>query len=154
MRHESVAYVSVGANMGDCIATVTRAIADLGQIDGVRLMSSSSLYRTAPIDAGGDDYINAVAKLGTTLGPQELLDQLHSLENVCGRQRSFRNAPRLLDLDLLMFDKLRLDTATLTLPHPRMWQRAFVLVPLHEIGSDLISSVQLESVADQRIARI
>ena len=150
----STAYVGIGANLGDPVRAVTQAITDLGALPGTKLVAQSSLYRSAPVDAQGDDYINAVAGLSTSLTPHQLLAALQAIENAAGRQRPFRNAPRTLDLDLLLFDAVRMDTVALTLPHPRMAQRAFVLVPLHEIAPQRVSAQQLQAVAGQRLERL
>ncbi len=150
----STAYVGIGANLGDPVRAVTQAITDLDALPGTKLVAQSSLYRSAPVDAQGDDYINAVAGLSTSLTPHQLLAALQAIENAAGRQRPFRNAPRTLDLDLLLFDAVRMDTVALTLPHPRMAQRAFVLVPLHEIAPQRVSAQQLQAVAGQRLERL
>ena len=150
----STAYVGIGANLGDPVRAVTQAITDLDALPGTKLVAQSSLYRSAPVDAQGDDYINAVAGLSTSLTPHQLLAALQAIENAAGRQRPFRNAPRTLDLDLLLFDAVRMDTVALTLPHPRMAQRAFVLVPLHEIAPQRVSAQELQAVAGQRLERL
>ena len=113
-------------------------------------MARSSLYRSAPLDAQGADYVNAVAQLQTKMLPAVLLKTLQAIEARFGRERPYRNAPRTLDLDLLLYGDRRIDTPVLTLPHPRMHERAFVLVPLAEIAPDLAQPVP----ADQRIERI
>jgi 2-amino-4-hydroxy-6-hydroxymethyldihydropteridine diphosphokinase len=110
------------------------------------------------VQAAGPDFINAVAELSTTLEPHALLSALQALENDHGRLRPYRNAPRTLDLDMLcMFDahhEVHMNDATLTLPHPRMHERAFVLLPLSEIAPHLVSPAQLAAVADQAITRL
>ncbi len=103
------------------------------------------------MDASGPDYLNAVACLHSSLTPLALLAQLQALENAAGRERPYRNAPRTLDLDLLLYGSVRLQTPSLTLPHPRMLERAFVLRPLAELAPALVSSAQLAAVADQAI---
>ena len=127
------AYVGLGANLGDAEATVRKAIAALNDLDRTRLTAQSSLYRSAPIDADGDDYVNAVAQVHTTLHPQELLRALQGIEQQYGRERPYVNAPRTLDLDLLLYGREHLDSPELTVPHPRMTARAFVLIPLLQI---------------------
>lgn len=129
-----IAHVGIGANLGDARANVADAIARLAQLPGSTLRGVSSLYRTAPLDAGGDDYINAVARLDTILPAQALLEALHAIELAHGRERPYRNAPRTLDLDLLLYGDERIDTPALQVPHPRLHQRAFVLVPLLELS--------------------
>ncbi len=125
-----------------------------------RLVAASSLYRSQPIDAGGDDYLNAVVRLDTGLDAEALLAELQTIEQRHGRERSYRNAPRTLDLDLLLFGSLVLETPTLTLPHPRLHLRAFVLLPLLEVAPDVRipgcagTAGLLEAVASQRIERL
>jgi 2-amino-4-hydroxy-6-hydroxymethyldihydropteridine diphosphokinase len=130
----TIAYVGIGANLGDARANVADALDRLQRLPGCTLMAASSLYRTAPIDAGGDDYINAVARVATTLDAEALLQALHGIEQAHGRERPYRNAPRTLDLDLLLYGDAIIDSPTLTVPHPRMTERAFVLVPLLELA--------------------
>ncbi|MDM0077741.1 2-amino-4-hydroxy-6-hydroxymethyldihydropteridine diphosphokinase [Variovorax sp. J2P1-59] len=148
------AYVAIGANLGDARETVERAMAELAALPETRVTERSSLYRTAPVDATGPDFINAVVALETALDPHALLAELHRLEAVAGRQRPYRNAPRTLDLDLLRHGDVAMETETLTLPHPRMNERAFVLLPLAEIAPDQVTSEQIAHVADQRIERL
>jgi 2-amino-4-hydroxy-6-hydroxymethyldihydropteridine diphosphokinase len=148
------AYVAIGANLGDARTTVRQAMDDLDALPKTRVSARSSLYRSDPVDATGPDFINAVVELETALDAQVLLAELQRLEHGAGRQRSYRNAPRTLDLDVLRHGDVVMDTATLTLPHPRMLQRAFVLVPLAEIAPDLVTPAQLAKVADQRIERL
>jgi len=148
------AYVAIGANLGNARQAVEDAIGALGRLPQSRLVARSSLYRTAPVDAGGPDFINAVVALDTDLAPHDLLAKLQAIETAAGRERPYRNAPRTLDLDLLMHGDRVLDTPTLTLPHPRMQQRAFVLVPLAEIAPDRVTAAQLVTVAGQAIQRL
>lgn len=128
------AYIGVGANLGDAISTVRLAVQRLRDLGQVR---SSSLYRSAPVDATGPEFINAVAELDTALTPIDLLAALQQIELAFGRERPYRNAPRTLDLDLLLHGPTQLATPTLTLPHPRLHQRAFVLLPLLELAPTL-----------------
>lgn len=127
------AYIGIGANLGDARAAVEQALRDLDQLPGTHVTAQSSLFRTAPIDAAGDDFINAVACIETSLSAQDLLEQLQRLEAGAGRERPFPNAPRTLDLDLLLYGERKIATATLTVPHPRMTERAFVLIPLLQL---------------------
>jgi 2-amino-4-hydroxy-6-hydroxymethyldihydropteridine diphosphokinase len=143
-------FVGLGSNLGDAVATVRAALQALGEVPRTRCVARSSLYCSAPVDAHGADYINAVAQLQTHLLPEALLQALLALEDRFERQRPYRNAPRTLDLDLLLYGQRRLATPTLTLPHPRMHERAFVLLPLAEIAPDLAMPVP----ADQRVRRI
>ena len=153
-------YVAIGANLGDAQASVRQAVHALDQLAQTRVAQGSSLYRTAPVvsnPAGpdaGPDYINAVVALDTTLPALELLAHLQALELAAGRERPYRDAPRTLDLDLLLYGQSRIDSPRLTVPHPRMWQRAFVLVPLAEIAPGLVSPAQLKAVAGQTIKRL
>ncbi|WP_295994350.1 2-amino-4-hydroxy-6-hydroxymethyldihydropteridine diphosphokinase [Rugamonas sp.] len=130
----TTAYIGIGANLGDARANVADAIERLRRLDGCALQAVSRLYRTAPIDSSGDDYINAVARVATALDAEALLQALHGIEQAHGRERPYRNAPRTLDLDLLLYGDARIASATLTVPHPRLHQRAFVLVPLLELA--------------------
>ena len=149
------ALVGIGGNLGDALATVEAAVQALASsLPETRLLKSSSLYRSAPVESSGPDYVNAVALLETCLGPQALLQALQALESAAGRQRPYHNAPRTLDLDLLSHGSAQLQTPTLTLPHPRMRQRAFVLLPLAEICPELVSAAELAAVADQPIERL
>ncbi len=131
------AYVGIGANLGDAAGTVRAAIDAMQDLPSTRVAHRSSLYVSAPVDAGGDDFINAVVRLETELPAPSLLNALQGVEQAFGRERPFRNAPRTLDLDLLIYDALQTSTATLELPHPRMQERAFVLLPLLEIAPDI-----------------
>lgn len=156
------AYVALGANLGDAAAALQQAVQAIGQLPLTQVCQSSSLYKTAPLDtdagkesaAPGNDYLNAVVELETGLTAPALLSHLQQIEQEAGRERPYRNAPRTLDLDLLLYGSAHMDSQRLTLPHPRMTQRAFVLVPLAEIKPGLVSAEQLEAVAHQPIARL
>ena len=150
----TLAFVALGANLGDARATVRQAMEALAGLPLTRVTALSSLYRSAPVEAAGPDFINAVAALDTGLAPQELLAALHRLEQEAGRERPYLHAPRTLDLDLLRHGDAVLQTPTLTLPHPRMLQRAFVLQPLAEIAPEQVRSEQLAHVAHQAIERL
>ncbi|QBK05239.1 2-amino-4-hydroxy-6-hydroxymethyldihydropteridine diphosphokinase [Hylemonella gracilis] len=149
-----IAYVGLGANLGDARETLRHALVELDRLPGTRLVRASSIYRSAPVDAQGPDFWNAVAGIETRLNPYELLAALQQLEQAAGRERPYRNAPRTLDLDLLLHGVLRQDDPELTLPHPRMRDRAFVLLPLAEIAPGLVDTGDLARVADQRIQRL
>jgi 2-amino-4-hydroxy-6-hydroxymethyldihydropteridine diphosphokinase len=149
-----LAYIGLGANLGDARAQLQEALRCLRHLPDTQLLRVSSCYRTAPVDAQGPDYLNAVAELSTTLKPLTLLHALQALEQAAGRERPYRNAPRTLDLDLLLYGALRQDDPVLTLPHPRMRERAFVLVPLAEIAPALVDSEDLVRVQAQRIDRL
>lgn len=144
-------YIGLGANLGDRGVTLRQAVADMAQLPHTRLLAVSSLYSSAPVDANGPDYLNAVAALETWLTPQILLTHLQSLELAAGRLRPYPNAPRTLDLDILLWGDMCLNTPTLTVPHPRMWQRAFVLYPLAQLAPQRVSAAMLAAVADQPI---
>ena len=148
------AFIALGANLGDARTTVLQAIQDLGQLPDTTLLKHSSLYRNAPMDAAGPDFINAVVEMATTLSPLALLEALQALEQDAGRQRPYRNAPRTLDLDILLYDELTLDSPALTIPHPRMFTRAFVLLPLAEIAPERVTTAQLQAVSAQAIERL
>lgn len=155
MTGESVvAYVALGANLGNAGATVRTAIDAVGALPQTQLLRASSLYRSAPMDADGPDFINAVVAVQTMLNADTLLLKLQQIENANGRQRPYKNAPRTLDLDILLYGDLVTDSASLQLPHPRMRQRAFVLLPLAEIAPERVSAEQLAAVAGQRVARL
>ena len=149
-----VAYIGLGANLGDARATVLQALRDLQTLPQTKLLHRSSLYRSAPVDATGPDFINAVAEVATALSPPQLLTELQQLEQAAGRLRPYRNAPRTLDLDILLYGDLKLDSPTLVIPHPRMLERAFVLVPLAEIAPSRVTAAQLKAVERQGIERL
>ncbi|HZS79917.1 MAG TPA: 2-amino-4-hydroxy-6-hydroxymethyldihydropteridine diphosphokinase [Herbaspirillum sp.] len=155
-----IAHIGIGSNLGDARATAQDALRRLARLPRTTLSAQSRLYRTAPVDAGGNDYVNAVARLATALTPHALLVALQDIEQAHGRQRPYRNAPRTLDLDILLYGELTISDDTLTVPHPRMTQRAFVLIPLLEITPDIIipgigAALTLRAqVADQAIEAI
>lgn len=129
------AYIALGSNLADPQAQILQAFSELDRLPQTRLLARSSLYRSAPVGfADQPDFINAVAAIETGLSPQQLLAALLDLEHRRGRVREFLNAPRVLDLDILLYDGLVCHEHGLTLPHPRMHERAFVLYPLHEIA--------------------
>lgn len=153
MRREPVtAFVALGANLGDARASVLQALADLNGLPETQVLARSRLYRTAPHEATGPDFVNAVAKLETRLSAPALLAQLQALEQAAGRERPYVNAPRTLDLDLLLYGEARIDSPHLTLPHPRMWARAFVLHPLADVAPERVGAAELAAVQDQAIA--
>ena len=146
------AWIGLGANLGAARAALRQALQALAQRPDTQLLQVSSLYASAPVDAGGPDYLNAVALLDTALAPLELLRVLQALERDAGRQRPYRNAPRTLDLDLLDYEGHCLSSPELQLPHPRMQERAFVLLPLAELAPGQVNPAALQAVAEQRIA--
>lgn len=127
------ALIGIGANLGDARLSVEQAIVRLAQLPQTDLTAQSSLFLTAPVDAQGDDYVNAVVELSTALAPLALLRALQELELAFGRERPYRNAPRTLDLDLLLYGDQQIEHEHLTVPHPRMTERAFVLLPLLQL---------------------
>ena len=153
------AFIALGANLGAAAATFTQAVTLIHRLPLTQVRGVSSFYLTAPLDtdagrevpAPGADYLNAVAEVKTGLSALELLSHLQRIETDAGRERSYRNAPRQLDLDLLLFGDERIESERLTVPHPRMLQRAFVLVPLAEIAPDKVTAAQLAAVAHQPI---
>ncbi len=157
----NTAYVALGANIGEPAATVVSALAALAGLPESRVLRTSPLYRTAPVGLRNQpDFINAAAALETALGAEVLLDALLDLEVRFGRRRRDRNGPRTLDLDLLLYDDSEIDLPRLTLPHPRLHLRAFVLRPLAEIAPDLTIpgrgsvAAWLPAVATQGIVRL
>jgi len=149
-----VACVALGANLGDAVATVQQSLRDVASLPQTQLLKASSLYRSAPYEAQGPDFINAVALLQTQLSPLALLHALQALEQQSGRERPYKNAPRTLDLDVIFHGDVLVQTPELTLPHPRWHERAFVLRPLAEVWPERVSAAQLVAVQDQPIARI
>lgn len=153
------AFIALGANLGDAAVTFTQAVTLIHRLPLTQVRGVSSFYLTAPLDtdagreapAPGADYLNAVAEVQTGLSALELLSHLQRIESDAGRERTYRNAPRQLDLDLLLFGDERIESERLTVPHPRMLQRAFVLVPLAEIAPDKVTAAQLAAVAHQPI---
>lgn len=127
------AYVGIGSNLGDARDNVERALLQLDRLPKTRLTGQSSLFRSAPLEASGDDFINAVARIDTQLSAQELLTELQAIELAHGRERPFPNAPRTLDLDILLYGRQKISSESLTVPHPRLSQRAFALIPLLQI---------------------
>ena len=150
-REPVTAYVAVGANLGDARQTVLDSMSALARLPGTACSGYSRLYRTAPFEAQGPDFINAVVRLETRLSAPELLDALLDLENQAGRLRPYQNAPRTLDLDVLLYGQARMDSPRLNLPHPRMWGRAFVLYPLADLAPHLVTPAHWASVAGQSI---
>lgn len=155
-----IAYVGIGANLGNRRRAIECAIEALAARERIDVLRSSSLYRTESIGAGGPDYLNAVVELRTALEPLNLLQVLQAIEAAHGRERSYPNAPRTLDLDLLLYGAHELALPTLRVPHPRLHERAFVLRPLAELSPDLVVPRRgraidlLATVTDQRIDRL
>lgn len=130
-------YIALGANLNSPASTLETALEAITNTTEITLVKRSSLYRSPPLDADGPDYINAVAEIETSLSPIKLLHRLQTIENDFGRQRLYKNAPRTLDLDVLLYDNFSSDSSELTVPHPRLHLRSFVLMPLIEIAGDM-----------------
>lgn len=154
LRQPVVAYVGLGANLGDAAGAIDDAIDRIAGLPGTAISARSSLYRSAPVGATGPDYTNAVVEVRTTLAAPEFLSRLQRIEQGAGRTRPYPNAPRTLDLDLLLYGSASMQSKHLTLPHPRIRERAFVLLPLAEIAPQLVSADALASMPPQVIARL
>ena len=146
-------FLGLGANLGDAQQTLIQAVEAIGQLPNTQLVRCSSFYRSAPVDAEGPCYINAVLHLESRLNAYALLHALQALENAAGRLRPYRNAPRTLDIDVLLYGEACIESAELTVPHPRMNDRAFVLKPLAELAPGRVSQEHLSKVANQVIGR-
>lgn len=153
-------FIGIGANLGNARATVGQAVAALAQLPDTRLVAQSALFGSAPIDSSGDDYVNAVTELETSLSAPTLLQHLQAIELEHGRERPYRNAPRTLDLDLLLYGAEQIVTDDLIVPHPRMTERAFVLLPLLQLTRDIhipgkgMAQDFVATVRDQRIQEL
>jgi 2-amino-4-hydroxy-6-hydroxymethyldihydropteridine diphosphokinase len=154
VRDPVTAFVALGANLGDAQRTVGQALEALAGLQSTQLLRSSRLYRTAPVEAQGPDFINAVAQIETRLTAPALLEALQALENQAGRARPYVNAPRTLDLDLLMYGQSSMQSARLILPHPRWRERAFVLRPLSDLAPELVTAADWARVASQAVALV
>ena len=159
---QSIAFIALGANLGEAKKALNESILRIDAQDGISVIDRSSFYKTEPIDSSGPDYVNAVIKVQTQLSPEELLQTLLIIEKEFGRERpvGIHNAPRTMDLDLLLYGNQTRHTDFLTLPHPRMHERAFVLVPLCEIDAEVSipgkgpAKEFLSTVKDQKIEKI
>jgi 2-amino-4-hydroxy-6-hydroxymethyldihydropteridine diphosphokinase len=140
--------IALGSNLGDSRGTLEQALAALDRNEGVRVNRRSSWYRSAPIGPAQPDYVNGCALLEVALAPEALLDVLQATENLFGRVRAERWGPRTLDLDLILYGPQRIATERLEVPHPRMAERAFVLLPLAEIAADWIDPVSGRPVGE------
>jgi 2-amino-4-hydroxy-6-hydroxymethyldihydropteridine diphosphokinase len=156
----TVAYLGLGSNLGDARQSLKDAVVCLAQQHCITVLAKSSLYRTEPIDAQGDDFYNVVVKIETGLDARALLALCHRIEHHFGRERPYRNAPRTLDIDIILFGDERIDEPALNVPHPRAAERAFVLVPLLEIDADAAipgvgrADTLVERLAHQRIEKV
>lgn len=151
-RDPVTAFVAIGANLGNAHEAVSQAFESLSHLPAISLTGRSRLYRTAPHEAQGPDFINAVAQIMTHLTAPDLLDALQALEHLAGRQRLYVNAPRTLDLDLLMYGDAQMCSPRLNLPHPRWRERAFVLYPLADLLPGTVTSEDFKKVSGQAIS--
>ena len=147
-------YAGLGANLGQARLSLDSAILALGKLPETLLVGCSSFYQSAPFQADGPDYINAVVHLQTRLNAIDLLRAFQRLEDLAGRERPFRNAPRTLDIDLLLFGDGEIQSPTLQVPHPRMRERAFVLLPLKELAPGLVKTDELPNLQSQVVKRL
>jgi 2-amino-4-hydroxy-6-hydroxymethyldihydropteridine diphosphokinase len=145
------ACIALGANLGDARLTVLQAIQDIDCLPGCLVKAVSRLYRTAPHEAQGPDFVNAVVRIDTRLTAPSLLQALQVLEQAAGRERPYLNAPRTLDLDVLLYGQGQIQSPLLTVPHPRMMDRAFVLRPLADVLPDFVQPQDLQRVQGQSI---
>jgi len=156
----ALAYIGLGGNIGDTRQFITDAIVCLALNPELQVKTRSCLYQSAPVNATGNDFINAVVSVETALTPEDLLNICQNIEFSFGRERPYINAPRTLDLDVLAYDTISVQEENLTIPHPRMVERAFVLLPLLEIAPDLELpgfgklSQYVDNVAHQRIEKV
>ncbi|MCC6658063.1 MAG: 2-amino-4-hydroxy-6-hydroxymethyldihydropteridine diphosphokinase [Rhodocyclaceae bacterium] len=155
------AYIALGSNLGDPLATVRAAFDALRALPETVLVAASSLYRSAPVGLKNQpDFINAVAALDTQLAAEALLEALFAIEARFGRRRDYHHAPRTLDLDLLLHGDETRSTASLTLPHPRLHERAFVLLPLLELAPDIVipgrgpARLLMDACREQRLTKL
>lgn len=162
MTRSTRAYIGIGSNLEDPFGKVGAGISALGRLPDSRVVSRSSLYRSAPVGiVDQPEFVNAVCAVDTSLTPQELLRELHDIEHAYGRERGpIRGGPRTLDLDILLYDDLQMASSEITIPHPRLHERAFVLCPLSEIAPTLRvpgrgpMPAMLSACAAQVVARV
>ena len=147
-------YAGLGANLGQARLSLDDAILALGKLPETLLVGCSSFYQSAPFQADGPDYINAVVHLQTRLNAIDLLRAFQRLEDLAGRERPFRNAPRTLDIDLLLFGDGEIQSPALQVPHPRMRERAFVLLPLKELAPGWVKTDELLKLQSQVVKRL
>ena len=154
MREPVIAFIGLGANLGDPQANLTWAIDQISALPKVLDSQGSGVYRSAPIDSCGPDYFNAVLMISTTYSAPDLMVVLQKIEQLAGRERPYRNAPRTLDLDLLLYGSAQINSLHLQVPHPRLTDRAFVLLPLAELAPDRVTVDQLARVREQVCERV
>ena len=132
-------FIALGSNLENPKEQVKKGILSIKQIEGVRILNESNLYETPPVGIlDQPNFVNAVIKINSNLGPYEILNELLNIENIAGRVRIDKNGPRTLDLDILLFNNLILNEKKLTIPHPRMHERLFVLIPLRDIDEAIV----------------
>ena len=155
------AVIGLGANLGDPVAQLRAAIVAIGTLPQTRVLAVSSFYRTAPVGfLAQPEFVNAAVAVDTALAPRALLDGLAAIERAAGRARAFKDAPRRIDLDILLYDERVVDEPGLAIPHPRLHERAFALAPLVDVAPDAVvpgrgrAAELLAQCADQTIARI
>jgi 2-amino-4-hydroxy-6-hydroxymethyldihydropteridine diphosphokinase len=151
-REPVSAYVALGANLGDAALAVHQALLAIAALPHTHMQQASPLLSSAPLDADGPVYVNAVAHIRTGLNAVDLLSALQCLENAAGRTRQYHHAPRTLDLDVLFYGDAQMQSAFLTLPHPRWQERAFVLLPLQVVCPSKVTAQMLQAVADQPVS--
>ena len=140
------AFIGLGSNVGDRLDHLRRAVAELAATDGIEIVATSSVYETDPVGPPQPDFLNAVVEIETMLGPHDLLARLKEIERIVGRAPTERWGPREIDLDLLLYGDVEIDSETLKVPHPEMFQRAFVVVPLRELDPSLADDIGSDGV--------
>jgi len=138
----AVVFVGIGSNLGDRRGNIRKAILCLRETEGICLKKVSGLITSRPVGCGGPDYLNGVLKLISELSPQSLLIRFQEIEKKIGRVSSFKNAPRIIDLDLLLYDNIQVNDVNLKIPHPEMFKREFVIRPLLKIAPELKNRVK------------
>ena len=147
-------FVGLGSNLGNSQETVEAAIRALSNLPQTQMLSCSSFYQSAPVEAEGPEFVNAVVHFQTRLNAFDLLRACQAIENLAGRERHYVNSPRTLDVDLLIYGDARIDSEFLKVPHPRMQERAFVLHPLRELAPEKVLEADLNFVSGQAIRKI
>ena len=154
-------FIALGSNLKNPKKQIKNGILSIKKINGVKILKKSHLYKTPPVGIlNQPNFINAVVKISSDLNPQELLDELLNIENIAGRIRDKKNGPRILDLDILLFNDFILNKDNLTIPHPRMHERLFVLIPLKDIDKNIVIPNQgaikdiINKLAPENINRI
>ena len=154
MRELVSVFVGLGSNLGQSQEEVSHAISQLNGLPETQVVSCSSFYQSAPHEATGPDYINAVVLIQTRLNAHALLGQFQAIEDAAGRERPYRNAPRTLDVDMLLYGEAVIQSEHLTVPHPRMQTRAFVMLPLSELAPEKVPAKLLVQLGDQAIRKL